>query len=226
MELNVDSLHIETAPIAVSRRKVKAGLKGMKQDERKKLTMALLGLIGGGTTIGAAVILWAIFSGKATPPKSGESKDSTVVAQAADSGGKKADKVPVQNKPLAEKGKETVSWKNKPSIDTVDAGNVEVAVLKPITLGPPPKGAKTGENEVLVVRVKLYLRKGEKEPIELTNWTDDALKKQVSLMDDQNANCELLDQVVLTAPEGSDGKTITKDWLIVQLVFQAPPPRA
>ena len=53
VQLNVDSLNIETTPIDVSRRKVKSGMKGLKKEEQKKLTIMLLCLIGGGTTFGA-----------------------------------------------------------------------------------------------------------------------------------------------------------------------------
>ena len=50
VEMNVDRLNIETTPVDVSRRKIKAGMQGLKKEERKKLTIMLLCLIGGGMT--------------------------------------------------------------------------------------------------------------------------------------------------------------------------------
>jgi hypothetical protein len=69
VEMNVDRLNIETTPVTVSRRRVKAGLQGLKKDERKKLTFLLLSLIVVGTTFAAIVIVWAIMSDKFSSPK-------------------------------------------------------------------------------------------------------------------------------------------------------------
>ena len=65
----------------------------------------------------------------------------------------------------------------------------------------------------------MNLKEGETKPVELTSWADESLKKKVSLKDDQDKSYELLEQV---AAEGSDGKTITENWINVHLVFQAP----
>ena len=48
VELNIDSLNIETMPVNVSRRKVKSGMQGLKKEEQKKLTILLWCFIGGG----------------------------------------------------------------------------------------------------------------------------------------------------------------------------------
>ncbi len=217
VEMNVDNLHIEMTPVAVSRRKIKAGLQGLKKDEQKKLTAVLLCFIGIGTTLGLVVFIWAAFSGKLYNPKPKPVEDEPLVAQAADSG-KKDDKAPADKQPAEQK--ETENWLTAPkaAIDTMLVGNVEVMVLEP-KLGPPPKEAKTKESEVLIVPVKLYLKEGEKKPIQLTSWADDSLRNKVSLKDDRNRSYDLLDQVPGNA---GDGKTITKDWLIVDLVFDAP----
>ncbi|MGA2257567.1 MAG: DUF4339 domain-containing protein [Thermoguttaceae bacterium] len=215
VELNVDSLNIETTPVAVSRRRVRAGLQGMKKEERRKLTVMLMCLIGGGTAFGLIVFIWAIASGKFSSPKREEPKELPAVAQATDSG-KKIEKMVTDNKPA--QGKEDVpkDWPSI-SIETV-VGNVVVKILKP-TRGEPPEGATTKETDVLIVPVRLNLKVGSTKQVGLTSWTDDSLKKKVLLKDDQNKSYALLDQVV---PSGSDGKMITEKWSKVQLVFQAP----
>ena len=54
------------------------------------------------------------------------------------------------------------------------------------------------------------------KPVELTSWTDKGLKEKVSLTDDQDKSYKLLEQI------NSEGKTITKKRIKVQLIFQAP----
>jgi len=211
VEMNVDRLNIEATPVVISRRKVKAGLQGLKKDERKKLTTMLLCLIGGGMTFALVAILWAVFSDKGDPSKSGEPKDLAALAQTSDSGNKKAEEKPKEVNPDQEKP----DYKSLSSETVV--GDVVVKVNKP-TWGAPPKEAKTEKAEVLTVPVRLYLKPGSTTPIALTSWTADSLKANVSLEDDQNTRYALLEQV---APSGSDGKTITKDWITVRLLFQA-----
>jgi hypothetical protein len=223
VELNVDSLHIETTPIDVSRRRVKSGLQGMKKDERKKLTLILLCLIGGGMTFGLIVILSAIFSGKLSS-KTEVAKDPIAAAEVADSG-KKPEAAAPDTKPAQERE----DWKTA-SVDAACVGDVVVKVLKP-TRGAPPEGAKTDETYVLIVPVTLELNGGKTKSVELTSWTDKNLKKKVSLTDEQDKDkqkvslkddqdkhksYELLEQI------NSEGKTITEKRIKVQLVFEAP----
>ena len=49
VELNVDSLNIEATPMKISHRKVRTGMQGLKQEERKRVTVLLLCFIGAGT---------------------------------------------------------------------------------------------------------------------------------------------------------------------------------
>ena len=190
VEMNVDSLNIEATPVSVSRRKVRAGLKGMKKGERKKLTMMLLCLIGGGTLFALTVILWrVVLSDAGVTPKPGDAKDSTLVAQAAESGNTKAEKKPAGKKPVQDKeaAAEPANWPSL-SNETV-LGDVDVKILKP-TRGAPPEGSKAGETEVFVVQVRLILKAGPTK--QLTSWTDESLRKKVSLKDDQNQSYALL----------------------------------
>ena len=159
VEMNVDRLNIETTPVIVSRRKIKAGLQGMKEEERKKVTVGLLCLIGGGMTVGLITIIWAI----RPATKTEETKDSTAaVAQAVDSG-KKTEKPAVEKTTTAE---QEPKYGNKANVDKFVAGSVEVMVLE-ARRGEPPKGAKTDQTYVLVVQVKLNLKAGETSPSRL-----------------------------------------------------------
>jgi hypothetical protein len=211
VELNVDGLHIETTPVSVSRRKVKAGLKGMKKDERKKLTIMLMCLIGGGTTFGAIVILWAAMSGKLSSTTHEGPKDPSVAAPPASSG-KQPEKAPAESKPAAATGEEP----KDPWPKTVTVGPVEVNMIK-ATRDAPPEGVKTDAAEVLTVQVRLNLTKAG-QTVDRTSWMDGKLKKLVSLKD-KDKSYELLDERI--ASKG-DGKTISADWLLVNLIFQAP----
>ncbi len=214
VEMNVANLNFEMTTVPASRRKVKAGLQGLKKDEQKKLTILLLCFIGGGTTLGLAVFIWAAASGRLFNPRPKPAEDQPIMAQSADSG-KKAEKAAADSQPAEQKERE--NWL-KASIDETPVGNVEVKVLKP-TLGPPPAEAKTKEGEVLIVPVKLNLKQGEKKPVELTSWADNSLRNKVTLKDDQKRSYDLLAQVPRNA---GDGKTITDKWLIVDLIFEAP----
>jgi hypothetical protein len=213
VEMNVENLNLQVAPVDVSRRKVKAGLHGMKKDERKKLTIFLMCLIGIGTTVGLVVFIWAVATDQFAGSRREEAKESAALPQAAASA-KKPEKAVAETKPAPEK--EPDSW---PRVSMkIPLGKVEVMVLKP-NLGAPPKGAKATQAEVLTVPVRLNLKAGETKPIELASWMDDNLKPKVSLMDDQKNSYALLDQV---ADKNSDGKTISEKWLKVHLVFEAP----
>ncbi len=218
VQMNLDILNIEAAPVTVSHRKVKAGLQGMKKDERKKLTIMLFCLIGSGMTFGLIVLTWFFFnSGK---PSSSDSAKKDPMGKAADSDSvKKAEDKSVDKKPALEKPaqeKEPGSWKSVGIKILVD--KVEVNVLKP-TRGAPPEGAKTEETYVLIVPVTLELKSDKVKQVEFTSWADDSLKKKVSLKDDQNKSYDLLEQV---ADKESDVKAITKTRIKVYLVFQAP----
>ena len=213
VEMNVDNLHIEMTPVDVSRRKVKSGMRGLKKDEQKKLTIMLLCLIGGGTTFGVIVFIWAIASGKVFTAKPAEELSvPPALAQPADSGEKKLAKDSADKKPAAEKEPE---W-TRVSVKTL-VGNVEVMVLKP-TRGAPPQAAKVKETDVLIVPVRLNLKDGATKPVELKSWADESFQNKVSLRDDQKRSCDLLAQVA----DSGDGKTITENWLKVYLVFEAP----
>jgi len=222
-EMNIDSLHIEATPVDVSRRKLRSGMQGLKKAEQKKLTVLLLCFIGGGTAIGLIVIIWAFATGKFSSPEPKKADLPAALAQAADSskkGGKdSAEKKPTQGKDK-DKGKDSEpdSWQ-KLRLPLV-VGDVEATVLK-ATRGAPPKGAKTNETEVLVVQVKLNLKEGATKDVELKNWTDESFHYKLSLKDDQNKGYDLLDQV--PADKASDSKTITKRWMKLDLVFEAPP---
>ncbi|MGO9111400.1 MAG: DUF4339 domain-containing protein, partial [Thermoguttaceae bacterium] len=215
VELNVDRLNIEMTSVTVSRRKVRAGLQGLKKEERKKLTILLSCLIGGGTTIGLIVIIWAAASGKFSDVKPKQAENQPVSAQSSDSG-KDAEKGPADKKPVEEK--EPENWR-RVSVDKMLVDNVEVMVLKPMR-GAPTEGARTEGTDVLIVPVNLSLKAGETKEVALTSWMDVSLKKKVSLKDDQNRSHELLNQV---AADGSDGKAILpKKRIQVRLSFQAP----
>jgi cytoskeletal protein RodZ len=225
--LNVEGLDYETAPVDVSRRKVKSGLKGLKKAEQKKLTMLLLCLIGGGTTIGLAVIIWAVATGKFNTSKP-EPKNPMASVEPVDSGKKPKDTAEKNTEKNTEKKTnpaaiEEEKWKAA-NIEETLVGNVIVKVLRPIR-GAPPKGAKAVEGEVLIVPVNLSLKEGTTKPVDLTSWADAALKKKVSLTDDQKddpkRSYELLDQV---AGAGGESKTVPlpPDRIQVQLIFQAP----
>ncbi|MEI8375367.1 MAG: GYF domain-containing protein [Planctomycetota bacterium] len=219
VQMNLDLLNIEAAPVTVSHRKVKAGLQGMKKDERKKLTILLLCLIGSGMTIGLIVLTWFfINSGKSPSSDSAKDKNPILTGKATDSG-KKAEDKPVDKKLALEKPaqeKEPVNWKSLGIKILVD--KVEVNALKP-TRGAPPEGAKTEETYVLIVPVTLELKSDKVKQVEFTSWADDSLKKKVSLKDDQDKSYDLLEQV---ADKESDGKAITKTRIKVHLIFQAP----
>lgn len=225
VQMNVDSLDIDALPVNVSRRKVKSGMKGLKKSEQKKLTILLWCFIGGGMTIGLIAVIWTIASSNSKPPDaktsgSASPASSAAPAPAADSGKKTekerdtTDKKPAKEK---EKDKEPETW-NKIKAPVV-VGNVEVMVLKP-TRGAPPQGATTKETDVLIVPVRLNLKEGATKKVELASWLDESFQKKVSLKDDQKGSYDLLDQV--PADKDSDGKSITKKWMRVYLVFEAP----
>lgn len=221
MELNVDSLDIETVTVDVSRRKVKSGLQGLRKEERKKLTLVLLGLIAGCTTIGTLAIVFAVKSGKLRQPDVGDiakgSAGSAVAAPAVDTG-KKPESEPPPAKPV----QETVPSKWTTLGVGVEVGNVEVKVLNHLARGPLPKDVKADKpdeidvNDVLFVPVMLELKKGD--PVKLTSWADKNLKKKdrASLKDDTNLTYVLIGQVP------GEGITVTKDRIKVQLIFEAP----
>jgi hypothetical protein len=216
VEMNVGSLNIDAEPVDVSRRKLKRGMKGLKKEEQKKLTVLLLCFIGGGMGIGVITLIWAFASGQFSGTKPEESKEPIAPAAAADSGkvAKNAEKA--EKKPVEDKEPPKDRWPRIKAKSTV--GTVEVVVLTP-KRGAPPKGAKTNRTDVLIVPVKLYLKQGEKKPVELKNWADEPLVDKVSLRDDQNRKCELLAQV---ADGDGDGKTISEKWLTVKLIFEPP----
>jgi hypothetical protein len=174
-------------------------------------------------TVGLAVIIWAVATDKFSTPKT-EAKDPMAAVEPVDSGKKPRDTPEKNTEKTTEKKTnpapmEEEKWKAA-NIEETLVGNVIVKVLRPIR-GTPPKGAKAVEGEVLIVPVNLSLKEGAAKPVNLTSWADAALKKKVSLTDDQNRSYELLDQV---AGAGGESKTVPlpPDRIQVQLVFQAP----
>ncbi len=75
---------------------------------------------------------------------------------------------------------------------------------------------------MLIVQVKLNLKEGATKNVELKSWMDESFQNKVSLKDkdDQNKSYDLLDQV--PADKDNDGKTITKKWMKLDLVFESP----
>jgi len=217
VEMNVDRLNIETTPVPISHRKIKTGLKGMKKDERKKVTVLLFSLIGGGLVIVLIAIAYALATRPG--PALEEAKDPLATAPPVESGKKAEKETPKKSTPSQEEEKEP-EYNKKATVDTVLVGNVNVAVNRP-KRGAPPAGAKTDETYVLIVPVKLYLKAGETKPVELARWDSDSLKKKVLLKDDDKKSYALLEQVVDSESVGN-GKTLTDQWTIVDLVFQAP----
>ncbi len=218
VEMNVDSLNIDAMPVNVSRRKVKSGMRGLKKEEQKKLTVLLWCFGGGGIAIGLIVFISAIARGTFSTTKPEETaKVPAALVEPVDSG-KKTEKPKDTggSKPAKEKDIEGTRVQVK-----VTVGNVDVMVLKP-TRGAPPEGVKTHDTEVLIVPVRLFLKEGVTKPIQLTSWFDDSLQAKVSLMGDRKT-CVFFGQV---AEKGSDAKTIRgekeKPWLIVDLVFEVP----
>ena len=171
--MNVDSLHIETTPVDVSRRKLRAGLQGMKKDERKKLTIMLLCLIGGGTTFGLIVIIWA-FATASSPvqsPRRPRTSSACWPKRPIAARRRKKDP-PAKNRPRKDKDK----GDSEPEAAELrlTSGRGRCGSHGPqADRGPPPKGAKTDETEVLIVQVKLNLKEGETKQVELTSWMDE-----------------------------------------------------
>jgi hypothetical protein len=215
VELNVDRLNIEATPIDVSRRKVKAGIRGLKKEEQKKLTIMLFCLIGVGTTAGLIAIIWAAASGQFSNSRQEGSQESVATAQPIVTGGK-VDEPAAARKPSADAPIERKLSMKKAGVDVMVLGDVELMVLKP-TRGAPPKGAKCSQTEVLVVPVRLNLKQGDKKTVQLASWMDDRLKSKVSLQDDKQNGYEFLEQV---AEGGGEVKAITDKWAKVYLVFR------
>ncbi len=216
VEMNVDRLNIDALPVTVSHRKIKAGMQGLKKEERKKLNMMLWCFGGGGIVIGVIVITSAILSSNqfAAGTKPDESKEPLAAAVPADSSGQRTEKAAVEKPPAEEK---EPSYNKKANVDTMLVGSVEVMVLDSVR-GAPYNGAKTDETYVLNVQVRLGLKKGETKPVALASWASDSLKKKVLLKDDLDKTYSLLQQV----PVKGDGKIASDDYTIVNLVFQAP----
>jgi hypothetical protein len=211
-QMNIDDLDYETAPLPVSRRKVKSGMKALKTEEQKKVKVLLISLIGGGMTIAIGLMIWAIATGQFSG-KPEVAKDPMAPVEPANSGVKAKDST---EKKSTSPPQEPEIWKIA-NVEETQVGTVIVKVLNP-KLGPPPKGAKTAEGEVLIVTVNLQLKQGESKAVDLTSWADPSLRKKVSLTDDQKGSYELLDQVAV----GGDGRTITPTRIQVLLIFQAP----
>jgi hypothetical protein len=217
-QLNVDGLDYDMTPVSVSRRKVRPGMKGSKNDKKKKTNVVLICVSGGCIAIFVCVVIGAaangLFSHKEEAVKDPfaepEPQKSAQKAIPKGTGDKKQGKKP----DLAADGDY-----RQASIDETEVGNVVVKVLNP-KRGPAPKGAKNVEGEVLIVPVNLNLKEASTKPVELTSWADASLRNKVSLADDREKTYKLLDQVA----RSGDGKSIPSDKtrIQVELVFQAP----
>ena len=97
--MNVDRLNIETMPVSVSRRKIKAGMQGLKKEERKKLNVLLWCFGGGGIVIGVIVIISAIVSGQFSAGTKPEKPRPAVAQSAAATAAEKTEKVGADEEP-------------------------------------------------------------------------------------------------------------------------------
>ena len=200
VELNFDKLHIETAPVMVSRRKMKSGLQSLKAAQQKKAATILLTVIGGGAVIGVLIFVVAFAKGmfSSSPP---EPKNVFAESTASDS----AAKPPGEKKPAEAKTQEAqwpANW-NKVSVQETAVGDAVVLVLKP-RRGPPPKEIKITDKEVLVVPVNLQLKQGVKKNIPLTSWADEKLKKSVFLKDDPREGMGQTFELLGVVPRAGD----------------------
>ena len=82
--MNVDSLNIQAAQIDMSRRKVRTGLKGLKKEDQKKMTIILWCFGGGGILFGVLAFTWRDLGPSLRHKEGGEFQADS--GQSADSG--------------------------------------------------------------------------------------------------------------------------------------------
>ncbi len=212
--MNVHDFGFESAPVNVSKRKSK-GVQGLKKAEQQKLNVILLSVIGVGTTFGIAVFIWGIASGKLTfsSPEKKVADPTEAATAAASAPPTEAEKKAVEAKLAAKKEAET--WKS--INDKIVVGKVEVTILKP-SVEASPAEAKSDKPQSLIVPIKLNLKEGDTTPVDFSGWDDDAIRKNISLKDDQKGSYPLLAQLFVSG----NAKSIGTKWLQLKLVFPAP----
>jgi hypothetical protein len=214
--MNVDMLDIDAEPVMVSTRKTK-GLVGLKKDEQQKLTMILLGVIGGGLLLALGLILWAASQGYFSSPRKDKEEAKKEEAKSDDAeAAKKAAKSDAKSS-----AQEDERWTKFP--ESLRLKKVEVKIVEPVQ-GAPPAGSQidASEHDVLVLPVKMVLKLGVDEPVDYAGWGESDLKN-VSLKDDNKTAYKLVDMVV--EPEQhkviARGKPVT-----AKLIFEPPSSRA
>jgi hypothetical protein len=200
---NIDQFNVDAQlPLMTSRKS--SGVPAMKQAERKKANMILLGVIGGGLLVITIIFTVAILKGafsKSEPEKAAKTGE----AEEGKTGEKKTD----------DTKKDEAKW-----IEVGNAarkGNILLTVKTPTRGGPPPGSTAEGEDLLtFAVTAKHTKTKGEGEDVEMKV---DGFKKAVSLKDDANATLKFFGEVV-----ADDAKSIKPGEKAVQfqLVFEAP----
>lgn len=215
--LDVSKLEIKAQPVKISGRKTK-GMPGMNQKQQKKMTLILLGVIGGGLVIAVTVFTWAaavgLFSSQAIPEKKQTKAEPTKLEQQAEAD-KAAEAAKTAEKAKAKKETGGSEWPE--GLEAVKVGDVEFKVTR-LRRGAPPSGAKIegDAKDVLVLPIMLHNFAGKKA-VDFKGWGG-AAGKSVSLKDDSKEACKFLG-----VSEPKDTKSIDPEKRIqVELIF-APP---
>ena len=138
--MDVDKLHIDAEPVMVSNRKTH-GLPGLKKGEQQKLTMILLGIIGGGLAIAVIVFVVALTSGKLSGPKEEPKKEEAAKLRAEET--KKAADAKAEKEKENErvKPKEEDKWTRYP--EHVRRKQIEVRLDPAPCESRPPRSLKS-----------------------------------------------------------------------------------
>jgi hypothetical protein len=214
--MNVDQLDldIDAEPVMISTRKTK-GVAGLKKDEQQKLTMILLGIIGGGLLLALVLFIWAASQGYFSGPHKEEVKKEE---------SKSEEPGPAKKAKTEEKSaeKDDGQWTKFPQ--SLRRKNVEVKLVDPVR-GAPPEGSEVDASEhqsVLVLPVKMLLKIGVQEGVDYAGWSDSD-RKNISLKDDAKAAYKLLDVIV----EPKEAKTIGMGKPVTaKLIFEPPSSKA
>ena len=209
--LNVDQLDIDAEPVMVSTRKTR-GVAGLKKDEQRKLTMILLGVIGGGLLIALILLIWAGSQGYFSSPHKEEAKKEESKTEEPES----AKKTAKTEEKAAEK--EDDKWIKFP--ESLRLKKLEVKLVDP-TLAAPPEGSEIDRSEhdtVLVLPVRMVLKLGVEDAVDYAGWGESELKN-ISLKDDTKRAYKLLDLSV----EPKDRKAVERGKPVTaRLVFEPP----
>lgn len=208
--MNVDKLNIDAEPVMVANRKSKGRL-GLKKEQHKKLTMIMMGAIGGGLLLVliAFIIGWSRGALNTGKPAEEAKKNET------------AEPDPADKKPA------TVAIKTKtdsnvilyPKKLEVHDKKMEVGLGAPTREEPPEdSGISVDEGtKVLIIPVKYSVKLGKSDTFKYKAW-DDETKKLVSLKDDTDTKLPLLGVIdEKDATVVGPGKPIN-----IKLVFTAP----